>query len=206
MRQLIQPSLKSVRKSSPPNVSRSPPRQDTAQELLVMTPRLSLLELSLHLSELFHTVVSHLDMDHPMDLMEALHTAKGKLRQMLNQRLRPRLRVLTTVTLPAFRSQHPFVRVFHKRCATRFPSINPGKSRMLFVKLLLISKSLRTAKRLLPPTVNKPLKRFLTILLLLDMIQELAPLLLWTAMPLVIVMVLEESVALEATANINQIL
>merc|ERR1719300_281817 len=204
MRQLIPPSLKSVRKSSPPNVSRSPPRQDTVQELLVTTPRLSLLELLLHLSELFPMVASHLDMDHPMDLMEALHTAKGKLRQMLNQRLR--LKVLTTVTLPAFRSQHPFVRAFHKRCATRFPSINPGKSRMLFVRLLLISKSLRTAKRLLPPTVNKPLKRFLTILLLLDMIQELAPLLLWTAMPLVIVMVLEESVALEATANINQIL
>merc|ERR1712083_228747 len=114
---------KSVRKLSPPNVSRSPPRQDTAQELLVMTPRLSLLELLLPLSELFHMVVSPLDMDHPMDLMEALHTAKGKLRQM--QSLRLRLKVPTMVTHPAFRSQLPFVRAFHKRCATTFPLTNP---------------------------------------------------------------------------------
>merc|ERR1711915_234795 len=136
---------------------------------------------------LFHMVVSPLDMDHPMDLMEALHMAKGKLRQM--QSLRLRLKVPTMVTHPAFRSQLPFVRAFHKRCATTFPLTNPGKSRMLFVRLLLISKSLRIAKRLSPPIVNKPHKGFLTILLLLDMIQELAPLLLWTAMPLVIVMV-----------------
>merc|ERR1711915_119438 len=83
----------------------------------------------------------------------------------------------------------PICKSVPQKTATTFPLTNPGKSRMLFVRLLLISKSLRIAKRLSPPIVNKHHKRFLTILLLLDMIQELAPLLLWTAMQLVIVMV-----------------
>merc|ERR1712106_315523 len=84
------------------------------------------------------------------------------------------LMLMLVMAIPVATPSLPLsVPVFHKRCASKFLLILPERLRRLSARLLLMLPPLRNARRLSPPTVNRPPRRLPTTPPLLDTIPEL---------------------------------
>merc|ERR1711887_62059 len=120
------------------------------------------------LRELFLMDIFLLALEDLMVLMVEHHIENVKLKQ--SPRLM--LKVPTTGILLVTPSLLLCAPVSHRRCVRRSQLRHQERSRRLSARLLLILTSLRTVRRLSPPTVSKHLSRLPTTPMLLGMIPE----------------------------------